>query len=356
MILFASAFFISFLATPLVIRLYKLLGIVDVPSPKKLMTTHTQPVPRGGGIPIFLSLALTIVLFVGIDQHFAGILIGAVLLTAIGIFDDRYDLSPYVRLGLLFLGAGFVVASGIGIPFLNIPFFGIIHLDEPKIAFTAFGAVRHIWILADLFALVWIVALSNFVNWSKGVDGQLPGIVAIAAAVIGMLSLRFASDAGQIPVLILSLITAGAYLGFLPWNFYPQKMMPGYGGGVLGGYLLAVMSILSTAKVGTLFVVLGIPLIDAGYAIIRRLLQGKSPVWGDRGHLHHHLLDDLHWSRRKIAVFYWSVTAFLGFVALYLNSQQKFYTMLGVALAIGGTLLWLTHSGQFSRPQDRSDG
>lgn len=354
--IFVVAFILSFLSTPVVIKLYRRLGMVDTPNPKKQMTTHERPVPRGGGIPIFFSVFLTVLFFVKLDQHMIGILAGALVLTIIGIIDDRYDVNPYPRLLLLFLAAGIVVASGVGIPFLNVPFLGIVQLNEPTFSFWLLGQTRNIWIVADLFALVWIVSLSNFVNWSKGLDGQLPGIVVIAAFTIGLLSLRYSADMSQWPVIILSLITAGAYLGFLPWNFYPQKIMPGYGGGTLAGYFLAVMSILSTAKVGTLFVVLGIPLIDAGYTIVRRLISGKSPVWGDRGHLHHHLLDDLRWSKRKIACAYWLVTAILGAVALRLNSQQKFYTILSVALAIGGVLLWLTYFGQSLKQRGRSDG
>lgn len=354
--IFVVAFILSFLSTPVVMKLYRRLGMVDIPNPKKQMTTHERPVPRGGGIPIFFSVFLTVLLFVKLDQHLIGILAGALVLTIIGIIDDRYDVNPYPRLLLLFLAAGIVVASGIGIPFLNVPFLGIVQLNEPTFSFRLLGQTRNIWIVADLFALVWIVSLSNFVNWSKGLDGQLPGIVVIAALTIGLLSLRFSTDRSQWPVIILSLITAGAYLGFLPWNFYPQKIMPGYGGGTLAGYFLAVMSILSTTKVGTLFVVLGIPLIDAAYTIVRRVMSGKSPVWGDRGHLHHHLLDDLRWSKRKIACSYWLVTAILGAVALRLNSQQKFYTILSVALAIGGVLLWLTYFGQSLKQHGRSDG
>lgn len=355
-ILFVIALFISFFITPFVIRIYQKLGMVETPNPKKPMTTHHIPVPRGGGIPIFVSLLLSTLFFIGVDQHIAGILTGAFVFTIVGVFDDRYDLNPYLRLILLFIGAGIVVASGIGIPFLTAPFFGIVQLDEPRIAFQFLGKVRNIWVIADLFAIVWIVALSNFVNWSKGVDGQLPGIVVIASLVIGLLSLRFPIVGDQAIVLFLSLVTAGAYLGFLPWNFYPQKIMPGFGGGTLGGYLLAVLSILSTAKVGTLLVVLGIPLADAGYTMVRRVISGKSPFWGDRGHLHHHLLDDLKWSKRRVALFYWFMTAILGAIALQLNSQQKFYTILGVILVLGGTLLWLTYVGQFSKQHDRSAG
>ena len=178
------------------------------------------------------------------------------------------------------------------------------------------------------------------VNWSKGLDGQLPGIVLVAAIVIALLSLRFTEDVTQWNVLILAAITAGAYLGFLPWNFFPQKIMPGYGGGTLAGYLLATLAILSGAKVATMILVLGVPTMDAVYTIFRRMAQGRSPVWGDRGHLHHRLLD-LGWSKQKVAVFYWLVSAGLGILALQLNAQQKLFTIVTLALVIGGLFLWL---------------
>jgi UDP-GlcNAc:undecaprenyl-phosphate/decaprenyl-phosphate GlcNAc-1-phosphate transferase len=192
-------------------------------------------------------------------------------------------------------------------------------------------------------------------NWSKGVDGQLPGIVVIAALVIGVLSWRFTEDVTQWKVIGLSAITAGAYLGFLPWNFYPQKMMPGYGGGALAGYLLAVLSILSGAKLATLILVLGIPMIDAVYVIINRLRKRQSPVWGDRGHFHHKLMD-LKWGKRRIAIFYWLVTLILGVVALQLNARQKAFTIVLLALTFGGILLWANYFIISSKRPDRDNG
>lgn len=356
LLIVVTASVVSFLMTAFVIVIYRKFGIVETPDPNKPMTTHDTPVPRGGGIPIFISILLSLILFIPMDQHLLGVLLGALILTIVGVLDDIYNLNPYLRLFLLFASASVVVASGIGIPFINIPFVGITPLNNPSISFWFLGEQRSIWVLADLFALFWIVGIMNFVNWSKGLDGQLPGIVVISSLTVGLLSLRFSADITQWSVLLLALAVAGAYAGFLPWNFYPQRIMPGFGGGILGGYFLAVMSILSTAKVGTLLVVLGVPLVDALFTIVRRILRKKSPVWGDREHLHHRLLDQLGWSKRTVALFYWGVTAGLGVVALQLNSQQKFYTMLSIVLGLGGALLWLRHFGRSSKLQGRSDG
>lgn len=327
---------IAFAATPMTIFLYRHLGWIEDPKKtKRPKDTHTRPVPRGGGFPIYLALLITSLVFLPLDQHLKGILMGATMMTIIGILDDRFDLNPYLRLGWGFLAAGVVVASGIKISFITNPLGGIINLSS---------------ILSIVFALFWIVFLANIVNWSKGFDGQLPGIVIIAALTIALLGFRFSADITQWSVVILASIIAGAYLGFLPFNFYPQKIMPGYGGGTLAGFLLAILAVLSTTKVGTAIVVLGIPLIDAGYSIIRRLLAGRSPVWGDRGHLHHKILDEWHWGKRRAAFFYWAITAFLGVLALNLNSKHKFYTLAMLAVLIGGLLLWFNFfSGYLKR-------
>ncbi len=270
--------------------------------------------------------------------------------------DDIFDLNPKIRLILGFFVAICVISVGIGIPYITNPVTsGLIYLNNPQIPIYLFGKLRTIWILADLFALFWIVGLMNFVNWSKGLDGQMPGVVVIAAITIALLSQKFSADIAQWQVSILALIVAGAFLGFLVWNAYPQKIMPGYGGGTLAGYLLAILAILSTTKVGTLMIVLGIPIIDAIYVIIRRLYVGQSPLWGDTRHLHHTLLR-FGFTKRQIAIFYWLITAILGFVALKLNSQQKLYTMVLLFLFFGIFLIWVRRLSISSSPPAPDNG
>ena len=323
---------IAFLTTPVVIKIAWKIGLVDDPQktrhPKVI---HTYPVPRGGGLSIFIALASTIILFLPLDIHIKSILTATAFITILGILDDKFNINPYIRLICQFLIALIPISAGIGINFINNPL-GEGIVDLSKIPFVA-----------DLFALFWIVFLMNILNMgAKGVDGQLSGTVTVAAVVIGILSLKFSADIAQWPVIILASITAGSFLGFLPWHIFPQKIMPSFSGANLGGFMLAILSILTTTKVGTLAVVLGVPIIDTGYTIIRRVASGKSPVWGDRGHLHHKLLD-IGWSKRKVALFYWLVTAFLGIISLSLNASLKLYTIVGVTFALGGILLWLTY-------------
>lgn len=335
------SFALSFLLTPIVIKFAKKLGILDDPLKRPHPAhLHEKPIPRGGGIPLFFAIALTSVFFLPLDQRLLGILIGALVVVGIGFLDDRRDTNPYMRLVAQLIAAGVVVASGVGISFISSPLGGILDLSNPKLVFEIFDETRTLWILSATFGLVWIIALMNTVSWSSGVDGQLSGFTAIAALVIAILSLQFSADITQWPVTILASATLGAFLGFLPWHIYPQKIMPGFGGATLAGFMLAILSILTTTKVGTLLVVLAIPIADAGYSIIRRVISGKSPVWGDRKHLHHRLLD-AGWSRQKVALFYWCATAILGILALYLKTEGKFYTIIGIVLFVGGLLLWL---------------
>ena len=321
---------ISYLITPIVIKFAAKLKIMDDPKrtnhPKVI---HTKPTPRGGGIPIFFAILIASLIFIPVDKHLISILLGAFVIAVMGFFDDKYDLNPYLRLGVGLFAALLPILSGIGISFLTNPLGGIIDLSNP--------------IISDAFALIWIVFMMNMLNMgAKGVDGQLSGVAVISALTITALSFYYSADITQWPVILLSSITAGAFLGFLIWHKFPQKIMPGYGGATLAGYMLAVSSILSTTKVGTLIVVLGIPLIDTGYTIIRRVMSGKSPVWGDRGHLHHKLLDS-GLSKKQVSQVYWSLTAILGILALSLNSTYKLYTIIGVTLVLGGTILWLTY-------------
>ncbi len=338
-----TALLLAFVLTPLAIKLAWSWGMIDDPKTHKhVKVIHTYPVPRGGGMALFAAITIVSLIFIPLDKHLLGILLGLTVLTIMGLLDDKYNLSPYPRLAVQFIAVAIPVAFGIGIAFITNPFGGIIDLTQPQISFMLFGQPHSIWVLSDLFAILWIVTIINFLNFgAKGVDGQLPGVVGIAAMVIALLSLRFSADITQWPVIILAAVTAGAYFGFLPWNFYPQKIMPSFSGSNIAGYLLAVASILATAKVGTLMVVLGVPLIDSGYTVIRRIAHGRSPFWGDRGHLHHKLLDS-GLSKRQVAVLYWMFSAFLGYLALNLNSNLKLYTIIFVVFLVGGILLWLT--------------
>jgi UDP-GlcNAc:undecaprenyl-phosphate GlcNAc-1-phosphate transferase len=329
---FVFSFIISVAVTYITILIYRSLGLVDRSTKKEHPKhIHTVAVPRGGGIPIFIAIFFATLSFIKVDMQIAGIFAGAAIITLTGIIDDVFDISPYLRLAIGVFAALIVVMSGIGISYISNPLgVGVIQFD--------------MYFLTSILTILWIVWGMNFVNMgAKGLDGQLPGVTLIAAIVMGILSFRFVNDITTWPSAYLSFALAGAYAGLLIFNIYPQKIMPGWGGGALAGYFLAVLSILSGAKVATALIVLGVPLMDVIYVIGRRIAAGKSPVWGDTNHLHHQLLK-IGWSKRAVALFYWLVTAILGAIALQLNSQMKIYTILLIAVIVGGVLLWINLS------------
>lgn len=287
---------------------------------QSIKDTHAGLVPRGGGIAIFAGVLAGALLIGHWDLQTIVIIAAAAVLTLVGWWDDIHDSSPIWRLVVNIAVALAVALAGCRITFVTAP------LGEGTLDLTVIAWLP--WVLT----VIYIVALTNITNWAKGIDGQMPGTVAIAAVWIGVLALRLSDSVNQ--TAILSFATAGAFFGFLFWNFYPQKIMPGYGGGSLAGFLLSVLSIVAGAKIATLFMVLALPIADAIFTILRRMIAGKSIFLGDRGHLHHKLLDRLHWGRRRIAVFYWSVTLVMGILAQILPTRGKIIAFLSVVAAV----------------------
>ncbi len=324
----------AYIFSPLVIKLAKRAKLVDdMDKRKHPANTHEGVVPRGGGLAIYAAILISSLIFIPLNPIMIGILLGGFLIAVMGAFDDYFDLSPSARFLMNVLIVAIVILFGLGTPYITNPLGGIINLQQYKLVYTLWG--RHEFlIVSNLFSLLWIMAVMNFVSWSSGVDGQLSGFTVVASIILGILALRFSShEISAISVALLAFIVGGAYIGFLPWHYYPQKIMPGYGGGALAGFMLGILSILSWGKVGTMALVLAVPLVDALYTIIRRLKNGQSPFKGDAGHFHHRLLD-IGWGRRRIAVFYWLVSLLFGISALYFQKTQK-------VLAIGVVVVLL---------------
>jgi len=334
LIVFAISFIISFLFTmPTIVLAKKLHLVTDVKKRYHPAHTHQGIIPRAGGVPIFLAIFLTSLIFITPNKIIIGIMFSSFLLVLMGILDDYADISPYLRFIGNILISIIVIAFGLGIPYISNPFGGVIRLDTWQIPVSFFGN-HTVWVFADLIAIVWLTWTTNMINWSKGVDGQLPGFVGIAAIFLGLLSQRFIShDISVTTVTLLSFIIAGAYIGFLPFNFYPQKIMPGYGGGGLAGFLLGILAILSFGKVGTAILILSIPMIDAIYTMIRRMKKFKSPFKADWGHLHHRLIE-IGWGKRRIAIFYWFITFILGVASLFLKGIEKVIVIMTIAILL----------------------
>lgn len=339
---FVSSALIGAVSTPLVILFAKRFHLVDDTSKRfHPANTHEGVIPRAGGLAILIPFIIATLIFVQVSQIVMGIMLGAILIVVMGIIDDRLDVSPIVRLITIFVIVGLVILFGLGIPYISNPLGGVIHLDQFKFTYQFFGQQREFLVLSNLFALIWISAIMNFVNWSSGVDGQLPGFTAISCIFLGLLALRFSShEISSQSVALLAFIVAGSFIGFFPWHFYPQKIMPGYSGGALAGFFLGVLSILSWGKIGTMALVLAVPIVDAMYSIIRRIAAGKSPLKGDAGHFHHRLLE-VGWGKRRIAVFYIIVSAIFGMVALYLESTEKVLAFITVGIMLALFILTL---------------
>lgn len=337
---FVAAFIATLLLTPFSLIFIKKIGLFDDPKTRHHPgIIHTKPIPRGGGIPLFFGILVASIIFLPITKTTIPIFIASFIALVIGILDDKFDISPYIRFSINILCALIVVGFGVSIPFITNPIGGILHLDAIGLPLNFLGFNFSI-LLSDIVAVVWIVWVMNMLNWSKGVDGQMPGIVAISAVVIGILSMRFVElDANSIIATKLSFIIAGASIGFLIFNFYPAKIFPGYGATSVY-LLLTVVSMLSTAKLATAILVMGIPMVDGIFTVGRRILSGHSPFWHDNKHLHHILLK-LGFGQRRIALFYWSISAILGSISLTLESKGKVFAIIMLVVLLGGALLFL---------------
>lgn len=346
------------ISIPAVIQIANYFGLVDDPK-KRPHPAHTESrvIPRAGGLAIFMGTLIATVIFIPFAKGIFGIMLGGLLLTFVGILDDKKDVPPYIRIGVNIMAACLAVAGGAGLGFITNPLDGtVLRFDTLRWSFEFLGP-HSILPIADILAIGWLVWSMNMIGWSTGVDGQMPGFVVITAVIIGLLSFsqisieNFPAWTGT----TLAFITAGAYLGFLPWNFFPQKIMPGYGGKALAGYLLGTLAILSSVKFGTALLVLAVPAIDSIYVGLSRIFKGQNPMLGGRNHLQHRLLD-AGWAKWQIALFYWSVSGILGVIALNVNSRQKFFTVLVVAVVLLGTIIWLKLSSTSLKRQDPGSG
>jgi UDP-GlcNAc:undecaprenyl-phosphate GlcNAc-1-phosphate transferase len=338
-IAFVTAAAIAFVLTPIVRRRAIRYGVVDRPNHRRV---NTRPVPRSGGLAIAAAFLAVSVVLVLLNLQFrwirlpllldggdlVALLAGAAVAALIGALDDLFDLrARWQLLGQLGLAFG-AVALGIGIGSVNNPFGGpIIRFDE---------------VVVVAITVLWIVGMINSVNFIDGLDGLSSGIGLIAALTLGVISLT--DQIGQPFVAVLCFALAGSLLGFLRWNFNPASIFPGTSGTMFIGYALAVLSILGSAKVAVALLVLGIPIIDAFWIIVRRLFARRSPFTPDRGHIHHRLLD-LGLSHRQTVVLIYGICGALAVLSLVLTGASQVYAFLGVFVGTGILLLLLAWGG-----------
>src|SRR3954464_6179531 len=268
------AFAVVVLLTPAVGGMARLLGVVDVPGGRRL---NRSPIPRLGGVALFLGIFVPALAFLPLGRETRGLLLGAAVAVTVGAIDDFRGLHWYEKLVGQVIAASIPTFFGIWVDRFTFPFLGIHALPS--------------WLGIPL-TIVWIVAIMNMVNFLDGLDGLAAGVGAIAGLTFAVIALSLAKPDAA----IFSAIVFGATLGFLRHNFYPARIFMGDSGALLLGFVLAAVSVqglLKTAATVALFfplIVLAIPIIDTSFVVVRRLKHGERVFEGDQAHLHHRFL------------------------------------------------------------------
>ena len=322
-IVFGTALAISLLLTPWTIRLSHHYGFVQKPGGRR---KHQKTTGLLGGVAIVIAfvIAALIAQFMPIERtdsqeiiRLIGLLGGGLFIFAVGLLDSKFELSPvqsYIAQ---------VIAGAIGIVFLLI----IETFNNPLTGTTVGGWPDWFTVTLTLF---WFGLMMNTVNFLDGLDGLAAGVVCIASL---MIFLHATFELNQVSVGLLPLALMGATLGFLVYNFNPAKIFMG-GGSAFLGYTLGALSIIGGAKMATILLVMGLPLLDVAWQIIRRLREGKNPMMGDRGHLHFRLVD-MGYSQRTIVIGYYLFCAAFGAIALV--TASRFFKL--ISLLVMGALL-----------------
>ena len=314
-ITFAVAAIVSFLATPLAIKIAPKIGAMDIPKDSRRM--HTKAMPRFGGLAIFLGCTIAMMVFLEFDHRIPIIALGGALICLLGVVDDLKNLPAKVKFIGQFAVAILMYSLNIRITFIT-NFFG-----EGN---SQLGAL-----LCFAVTVIWIVGITNTINLIDGLDGLAAGTTAIASLCISYVAYIH----GTYLVCGAMLALAGGALGFLPFNFYPAKIFMGDGGSLYLGFMLGTLSILGTVKSATLaaviipVLVLGVPIFDTMFAIFRRFVNKKPIMEADKGHLHHRLMS-LGYGQRRATLMLYGISAIMG-VAAVTYSRGLFVETAGLA-------------------------
>ncbi len=345
---FILSFGVAVILTLLVRKMALRIKVVDRPQKFPERKIHSRSIPLLGGLAIFISIVLVTgyyALFTDrliggymLPKYLVGMLIAGGLLMLGGFLDDKYDLKPQHQIIWPIIASLAVIGSGIGITYITNPFGGVFYLDEVKIYLFSYQAIPYyITLFADLFAFFWLMGMMYTTKFLDGLDGLVGGITTIGALILFFLSLN--QEVAQPETALLAIIVAGAMAGFLMFNFYPAKIFLGEGGSLFAGFILGVLSIISGAKIATALLILGIPILDVVWVIIRRVFfEKKSPFkTADKKHLHFRLLD-IGWSHRTAVLFLYVISLLFGITALFLKTQQKLIALavlLGIMVLLG---------------------
>jgi UDP-GlcNAc:undecaprenyl-phosphate/decaprenyl-phosphate GlcNAc-1-phosphate transferase len=310
-------FVASALVTPLVKKLALKIGATDQPSQRKV---HQKVMPRLGGLAIYIGFIVGILILRPDNEYKIPILLGSIVIIITGFLDDLFELSAKVKLIGQLLAAGIVVFSGVQVEYINLPF-GSHQLE--------FG------FLSIPLTILWIVGITNAINLIDGLDGLAAGVSAIALITISWMAIL----KGDIYVTSIGIILIGSILGFLIYNFHPAKIFMGDTGALFLGYMISVLSLLGFKNVTALsfvipVIILGVPISDTFFAIIRRIVKRQPLSAPDKSHLHHCLLR-LGYSHRKTVLIIYGMSAMFGIAAVIFSRA----TMWGSLLVIGTLLI-----------------
>ena len=290
-------------------------GAIDVPKDARRM--HKTPIPRLGGLAIFIGFMVSILLFVEITAEMRSILLGAVIIVVLGVVDDIMALPALLKFVVQIVAALIPATHGVVIQAFSNP---NVFSDNPY------------WVLGNLsvpLTVLWIVAITNAVNLIDGLDGLANGVSAISATTVLVIALI----GGQFQVAVVMAALVGACVGFMPYNMNPAKMFMGDTGATFLGYILATMSIQGLFKFYAIisfavpFLILGLPIFDTAFAFIRRIAHGQSPMHADRSHIHHRLIDMGLNQKQAVATLY-VISAILGLSAVVLTTSGEGRAML----------------------------
>lgn len=341
-VVFGLSLLLSLLLTPLAARLGHRLGLVDRPGGRR---RHQGIVPRTGGLALFTAFFLTVFLTLALPELLPGpvvarwfpprndpnemrrliaLLAGSLLCIAVGFGDDRFELGPLPQYALQFVAALIAIA---GLIFIK-------HVNNPFGDGLLFGPDGFPWWIVWPLTVFWFMGMMNTVNWLDGLSGLVSGVTAILCAVLAI-HMLFRAQPPQESVAILPIALLGASLGFLPFNFAPARVFLGSSGAYFLGFALAVLGIIGGARLATVLLVLGLPVLDVAWLIFSRWRRGVSPSQGGRDHLHFRLLD-LGLQERTIVLGYWAFCALFGGLTLFID--DRLYKLVGL-VGLGGLAL-----------------
>jgi UDP-GlcNAc:undecaprenyl-phosphate GlcNAc-1-phosphate transferase len=315
--IFLMALILSLIFTPVSIWLAPKIGAVDIPKDARRM--HTKPIPRFGGMAIFIGTIIAIIFFMDNNQNEMGIIIGGICIYALGVIDDLKGMPAKVKLLGQIGCASIVFAFGIRIQFITN------HFGDGQSYLVGFSGF--------IITIIWIVGITNTVNLIDGLDGLAAGVVIIASLAIGYTAYIH----GMYQVTLAMMAIAGGTLGFLPYNFHPAKIFMGDGGSLFLGFMLATFSIMGPVKGATVVatlvpvLVLGVPIFDTAFAILRRLINKRPIMEADKGHLHHRMMAVGLGQMRTVLMIY-GISAVMGIAAI-LFSRDLFVETIGLVAA-----------------------